>query len=160
MINSGRESQYTLIRTDTRNISKKLKEVGSWAFQFHCTGCYKLLLTGSTIPIPLVQAHVLLNSVPIPKKCASWNFERVLLGLHFGVEGYFSQNVRNLNDFTVSASSKKSSIFFLINKYFTYIIYDTSSWGLELTQMLHSTNLLIYTCIFFQIELRFFKKST
>jgi hypothetical protein len=45
---------------------------------------------------------------------------------------------------------------FLINKYFTYIIYDTSSRDLKLTQMLHFTNLLD---IFFQVELRFIKKS-
>jgi hypothetical protein len=80
-----------------------------------------------------------------------------LQGLYFRAEGYFSQKVRNLNDFTVFASSKKSSIYLLINEYFTYIIYDTSSWGLELTPKLHSTNLL-HT--FFQIELRFSKKST
>jgi hypothetical protein len=38
-----------------------------------------------------------------------------------------AKKVRILKDFTVSASSKKSSILFLINKYFAYIIYDTSS---------------------------------
>jgi hypothetical protein len=79
------------------------------------------------------------------------------VGTVFWAEGYFSQKVRNLRDFTVSASSKKLSIFSLINKYFIHIIYDTSSWGLELTQMLHSANALDR---FFQIELRFIKKST
>jgi hypothetical protein len=33
-----------------------LKEVGFWAFQFHCAGCYNWLLTGSIL-IPLVQTY-------------------------------------------------------------------------------------------------------
>jgi hypothetical protein len=33
-----------------------IKEVGSCAFQFHCAGCYNLVLTGSR-PIPLVQTY-------------------------------------------------------------------------------------------------------
>jgi hypothetical protein len=145
---------YTL---DRNGIRSEFKEVGSWAFQFHSAGCHNLLLNGS-IPIPLVQTYCtcLTKLNPGSKKCASSNFNRVLYGLYFGAEGYFSQKVRNLRDFTVSASSKKLSIFFLINKYFTYIVYDTSSWGLKLTQMLHSTNLLD---IFFQVELWFIKKS-
>jgi hypothetical protein len=80
-------------------------------------------------------AHVLLDSIQVQKM---WKFiKRVWWGLYFGVEGYFSQKVQNLK---ASASSKKSSTFSRINKYFTYIINDTSSWGLKLTQMLHSTN--------------------
>jgi hypothetical protein len=81
------------------------------------------------MPILLVQTYCtrLTKLNPGSKKSASSNFNGVLQGLYFGAEGYFSQKVRNLKDFTVSASSKKSSIFVLINKYFTYIIYDTSS---------------------------------
>jgi hypothetical protein len=88
-----------------------------------------VLITGS-IPITLAQTYckyLVLNSIQVQKKCSNLNFERGLLGLYFGAEDYFSQRVQNLNDFTVSASSKKSAIFFLIHKYFTYIIYDTSS---------------------------------
>jgi hypothetical protein len=108
-------------------------------------------LAGS-IPIPLVLTYCKCPTElnPGTKKCTSSNFERVLWGLYFGTEGYFRQKVRNLKDLTVSASWKKSSIFSRINKYFTYIIYDTSSWGLGLTHMLHSTNLLD---IYFQMKL-------
>jgi hypothetical protein len=58
---------------------KLIKEVGSWAFQFHCAGCHNLLLTGS-IPIPLVQTYCtcLTKLNPGTKKCASSYFERVL----------------------------------------------------------------------------------
>jgi hypothetical protein len=58
--------------------------------------------------------------------------------------------VRNLENFTVSVSSKKSSIFLLIK---IFQCYDTSSWGLELIQMSHYTN---FVNVFFQIELQFF----
>jgi hypothetical protein len=105
-----------------------IKDVGSWDFQFHCAGCHNLLSSGS-IPIPLVQTYCTcrtkLNSGT--KKCASSNFERLLWGLYFGAEGYFCQKVRNLKDFSFCIIKEIINIFSLINKYFTYIIYDTSS---------------------------------
>jgi hypothetical protein len=52
---------------------------------------------------------------PGTKKRASSNFEGVLWGLYFGAEGYFSQKVQNLKDFTVIALLKKSSIFSITN---------------------------------------------
>jgi hypothetical protein len=56
-----------------------VKEVGSWALQFHCAGCHNLTLNGS-IPIPLMQTYCtyLTKLNPGSKKCASSNFNRVL----------------------------------------------------------------------------------
>jgi hypothetical protein len=91
-----------------------------------------LLITGSIL-IPLVQTYCtcLTELNPGTKKCANSNFERVLQGLYFRAEGYFSPKVRNLNDVTVSASSKKSSIFVVINKYFTrlFMIQVNEAWS-------------------------------
>jgi hypothetical protein len=139
--------QYDL---KSRSVSQeRLKEVGSWSFKFHCAGCYNLLLTG-LIPIPLVQTYCtcLTELNPGTKDVPVQILKGFCRDYILGAEGYFSQKVRNINDFTVSASSKKSSIFFLIKKYFTYIIYDTSSWDLELTKC---CILLIHCIYFFQI---------
>jgi hypothetical protein len=139
-----------------------IKEVGSWAFQFHCARCYNLLLTGS-IQIPLTGAEIL--HMPYwtqsrYKKIFQFKFWKSFVGTIFWSEGYFSQKVWNTTVWTIWQflhHQINHQYFFLINKYFTYIIYDTRNWGLGLTQMLHSSNLLV---IFFQIELWFFKRST
>jgi hypothetical protein len=94
--------------------------------------------------------------------CGGSILNRILMGPH-SVSSYETQGdaenlflpgcqkVRNFKDFTVFAASKKPSIFLQIDKYFIHIIYNTSSWGLEIIQMLHTINLLDIS--FFQTEL-------
>jgi hypothetical protein len=64
---------------------------------------YILPSTGS-IPLPLVQTYCMSYSTLFRyKRCSIWNFERDVQWLYFGTGGDFSQNVRNLNHFTVYA---------------------------------------------------------
>jgi hypothetical protein len=107
-----------------------------WGFQFHCTGWYNLLFTGSIL-IPQAQTYCtcLTELIPGTKKMCQFKFWKGFVGTN--ILGRNVTLAKKFKIWTISVSA--SSIFFLLNKYFNYVIYDTSSWGLELTQMLHST---------------------
>jgi hypothetical protein len=75
-------------------------------------------------------AHVLLYAIQIQK---------IVILQGFCLKGSFSQRVRNLNNFFIITE---------IIIIFTHIIYDTSSWGLELIPIMHFTSILIASYIF------------